>query len=436
LPAASFILAGRFDLGSNVEEAFVVHSEQSGTQSSRQSEVSLPVGFRASGSTCGIKASGKSDLALFVSDKSAAAAGVFTQNQVCGAPVTVSRERVPSSAVRGVVINSGNSNACTGQPGIQDAQKMTAGVAAALGCDAEAVLVCSTGVIGVPLPLERIQAGIPVAVQSLASTPQALRDAATAIMTTDTFAKITGVDVHLRQGTIRVSGVAKGAAMIAPNMATMLCVVMTDAELSPSQCDTVLRYSVERTFNCVTVDGHTSTSDTVLLLANGAAGVLCDSPGDLEKIRDGVKLVCQHLSTDIIRDAEGADHFITIDVRGLATRHAACRIAREISESALVKTAIAGGDPNWGRIVSAAGYAGVEFDTSFVSLKINGTEVYRAGTPVPFLASELSSQLKSQREVHIELTVSGGPSSGSEEARFWTSDLTCEYVRLNSEYTT
>lgn len=396
---------------------------------------SLPAGYTAAGLTCGIKASGKPDLALFVSDRAAASAGVFTTNKVCGAPVIVSRERVPSFASRAVIVNSGNSNAATGEPGIANARAMTCALASELDCSPESVLVCSTGVIGVPLPMSKLLHGIPQAVRELGQTDQHLLQAATAMMTTDTYPKLVSVDVAAGSGRIRVSGVCKGAAMIAPNMATMLAVVLTDAALTPEQCDQVLRFGVDRTFNCISVDGHMSTSDTVLLLANGASGI-SPQAADLEAVRDAIQLVCRQLATDIIRDAEGADHFITIDVAGLATRAAAYSMAKEIADSALVKTAITGGDPNWGRIVSAAGYAGVDFDTAFVSLKINGTEVYRAGTPVPFDAATLSSQLKSQRDVHLELSVSGGPCSGPESVRFWTSDLTAEYVRLNSEYTT
>ncbi len=396
---------------------------------------SLPQGFQASGTTCGIKVSGKSDLALFVSDRPATVSGVFTTNRVCGAPVTVSKARVPSTSGRAVIINSGNSNAATGEPGIADAKTMTAALADQIGCPAESVFVCSTGVIGVPLPMPTILGGIPHGVQALGLSDQHLLAAATAMMTTDTFPKLTSVDVEVAGGSVRISGVCKGAAMIAPNMATMLGVVLTDAELSPEQCDQALRFGVDRTFNCISVDGHMSTSDTVLLLANGAAGGRLSS-GDFAKVREAIQQVCQTLATNIIRDAEGADHFITIDVTGLATREQAYRMAKEIANSALVKTAITGGDPNWGRIVSAAGYASVDFDTAFVSLRINGTQVYLAGTPVPFDTAALSTQLKSNRDVHLELSVSGGPCSGSEGVRFWTSDLTQEYVRLNSEYTT
>lgn len=333
-------------------------------------------------------------------------------------------------------MNSGNSNAATGEPGILNARRMTEVLASSIGCSEEQILVCSTGVIGVPLPMDCIVQGIPQGVQQLGMAAESLHAAATAMMTTDTFPKLTHVDIGLKSGRVRVSGVAKGAAMIAPNMATMLSVIMTDAVLTPEQCDWILRYSVDRTFNCISVDGHQSTSDTVLFLANGASQAATGTDEEFCQVRDAVQSVCQKLSTSIIRDAEGADHFITVDVKGLSSRDHAFRMARAIADSALVKTAITGADPNWGRIVSAAGYAGVPFDPAWVSLKLNGTEVYRSGVPVPFSASELSASLKNNRDVHIELSVKGGPASGIESARFWTSDLTCEYVRLNSEYTT
>ncbi|MEZ6059928.1 MAG: bifunctional glutamate N-acetyltransferase/amino-acid acetyltransferase ArgJ [Planctomycetaceae bacterium] len=395
----------------------------------------LPRGFRASGTTCGIKASGKPDLALFVSDSPASAAGVFTTNRVCGAPVTVTRGRVPSESVRAVIINSGNSNACTGTRGIEDAQAMTAAVAAQIGCSREDVLVCSTGVIGVPLPMGIVQAGIPKAVSALGDCGASFLNAATSMMTTDTFAKQASVEVQLGGRSVRIAGCAKGAAMIAPNMATMLSLVMTDAVLTAQQCDEALRFGVDRTFNCISVDGHMSTSDTVLLLASGASGVQ-PSGDDLTQLRNSVQQVCEKLATDIIRDAEGAEHFITVDVEGFETRAAAHCIAKEIADSALVKTAITGNDPNWGRITSAAGYAGIPFDPAYLSLTINDTEVYRAGTPLSFDSAALSRQMKSRREVHLRLVLSGGPASGGESVRYWTSDLTQEYVRLNSEYTT
>ncbi|MEZ6131903.1 MAG: bifunctional glutamate N-acetyltransferase/amino-acid acetyltransferase ArgJ [Planctomycetaceae bacterium] len=397
---------------------------------------SLPSGFRTSGITCGIKASGKPDMALFVSDGPATGVGVFTTNRVVGAPVTVSKERVPSNSIRAVIINSGNSNACTGATGLEDARTMTAQVATALGCDAEHILVCSTGIIGVNLPMDVITAGIPRAVDSLNCSDESFRAAATAMMTTDTFPKQFTSYVGMSSGRVRIAGAAKGAAMIAPNMATMLSVVMTDAVLTTEQCDELLRYCVDRTFNSISVDGHMSTSDTVLLLANGAAGAAPADEDDITTFRNALEQVCEELATAIIRDAEGADHFITIDVFGFETREAAFRVAKEIAESALVKTAIAGNDPNWGRITSAAGYAGIDFDPTRLSLDINGVRVFDAGAPAVFDETELSADMKRSRDIYLELRLDGGPASGKQKVRFWTSDLTQEYVRLNSDYST
>ena len=398
-------------------------------------DICLPAGFQASGTTCGIKNSGVPDLALFVSDTPAAAAGVFTANRVVGAPVEVSRSRVPASQVRGVVINSGNANACTGEIGYRNAIEMTEQVADLLSCSAEEVLVCSTGIIGVPLPLPVISAGLPAAVNGLGSSAEALHAAATAMMTTDTFPKLASSEILPDDVVIRVTGAAKGAAMIAPNMATMLAVILTDAALTPGQCDSLLRDAVDQTFNCISVDGHTSTSDTVLLLANGAAERPAHT-NDPEALAEAVRVVCERLATDIIRDAEGAEHIITIDVSGFASRDAAFRIAKTVAESTLVKTAVVGNDPNWGRITSAAGYAGVMFDPGFLSLAINGIGVYRDGAPVNYDAAEVSRCMAAERDVRLDLQLAGGPESGAFSVRFWTSDLTQEYVRLNSEFTT
>ncbi|HEV3301105.1 MAG TPA: bifunctional glutamate N-acetyltransferase/amino-acid acetyltransferase ArgJ [Planctomycetaceae bacterium] len=397
-----------------------------------ETSVPLPAGFRAAGVACGIKSdSSKLDLALFAADRPSTAVGVFTTNLVCGAPVKVSRSRLPRSTARGVVINSGNANACTGTRGDEDARWMTAEVAKRLDCSPEDVLVCSTGVIGRFLPREKLAAGIPAAAKQLASSPDAFRDAATAMMTTDTFAKVATRTRRIGTADVRVSGVAKGAAMIAPNMATMLAVIMTDAALDQRQAETLLRHAVERSFNSISVDGHMSTSDTLLLLASNASQA---SPGNqgLPAIEEMVDEVAIDLAQAIIRDAEGAGHFITLDVRGTRTREDALRIARAIADSPLVKTAIAGGDPNWGRIISAAGYAGVPFREDDLSLEVNGVLLYKSGMPTDFDAKSLSLGLRANRDVLIELDLA----SGKEAVRFWTSDLTAEYVRLNADYTT
>jgi glutamate N-acetyltransferase / amino-acid N-acetyltransferase len=381
---------------------------------------------------CGIKSDpAKLDLALFVSDAPATAAGVFTTNRVCGAPVKISRARVPRTTVRGVVINSGNANACTGERGDRDARWMTEEVARRLGCVADDVLVCSTGVIGRFLPCDKIGDGIAAVAGRLAATPEAFREAATAIMTTDTYPKLVSRTRKASTGEFTVSGAAKGAAMIGPNMATMLAVLMTDAPLAPQQADAILRHAVERSFHCISVDGHTSTSDSVILLSSSARGAPLQ-PKEAGEIGSVIEEVASELAQAMVRDAEGASHFVTIDVRGTRTREDAFRIAKTIADSPLVKTAIAGGDPNWGRIVSAAGYAGVPLREEDLTLILNGVQLYRAGAPVEFDPAAVSRSLKSNRDVRIELELP----LGDGVARFWTSDLTAEYVRLNADYTT
>ncbi len=388
----------------------------------------LPAGFQAAGLHCGIKKDPSIfDLCLFSSDRPASLAGVFTQNKVCGAPVKVSRERVPRGTGRAVVINSGNSNACTGDRGIEDARWMTA-----LGCDAEDVVVCSTGVIGRFLPKEVLEKGIPAVAKQLDNSPQAFNNAARGMMTTDTFAKQTTRTVDIAGTSVRISAVAKGAAMIGPNMATMLGVVMTDAALSPEEADSILRHSVNRSFNCISVEGHTSTSDTVFLFANGAAGQTELDDAGRAILQTAIDEVTMEMAQAIIRDAEGADHFITIDVCGARTRDEAHCIAKAIADGPLVKTAITGADPNWGRIVSAAGYSGVELQEEDVSLWLNEVLIYKDGAPSSFDTQTLSQSIRDNRDVSIRLQLTHGDA----DVRFWTSDLTAEYVRLNSDYTT
>lgn len=390
---------------------------------------SLPPGFRAAGHACGIKSDPtKLDLALFVADGPCTAAGVFTQNRVVGAPVKVSRSRVPSASVRGVVVNSGCSNACTGERGIADAERMTALVAEQIGCAASDVLVCSTGVIGHFLPMDKLVAGIPAASAKLQASPEAFDAAARGMMTTDTVPKQAMRRITIGGKAVTISGACKGAAMIAPNMATMLAVVMTDARLSQDAATPLLKAAVDMSFNCISVDQHTSTSDTVLLLASGSSGIDCDNA---PAFRDALTEVCQSLSQQIIRDAEGAGHFVTVDILGARTYAEAHKMAKAVADSPLVKTAITGNDPNWGRIVSAAGYAGVRFEEEDCSLSINGIEVYHAGAPTEHDATAVSDAMRTG-EVHIELRFT----LGKESCRCWTCDLTAEYVRLNSDYTT
>lgn len=370
------------------------------------------------------------DLAVIVSDTPAAAAGVFTQNRVCAAPVQVSRERLPRSDTRAIVICSGNANACTGEQGLADARRMTDLVAAELRCRPEQVLVASTGVIGRPLPMPILEAGIPKAVSAVAPGRAALNDAAHAILTTDTGIKVASRVLDLGGESVTVTGFAKGAAMIGPNLATMLGFVLTDAAVGEHDLHGVLKGACDVSFNCVSVEGHTSTNDTVFLLANGTGPKLTGH--DLAKFRDAVVGVCVELARKIAIDAEGAEHLITIEVEGCRTDAEAKQVAKTIAESALVKTAVFGSDPNWGRVVSAAGYSGVPFEEKDLSLWMGDMPLYRAGVPLPFDAASASAYLKHNREVHFRLRFT----LGSGRCTFHTCDLTYEYVKLNAEYTT
>ncbi|HEY1378119.1 MAG TPA: bifunctional glutamate N-acetyltransferase/amino-acid acetyltransferase ArgJ [Gemmataceae bacterium] len=398
-------------------------------------DVHLARGYRYAGVHCGVRPDGgdRRDLALIVSDAPAAAAGVFTQNRVVAAPVVVCRERLPAAAVRGVVVCAGNANACTGEQGLADARRMAEMAAAAVGCRAEQMLVASTGVIGRPLPMDAIATGIPKAAAALTPAVNGLNAVAHAICTTDTRIKVASRRVELDAGgEVCVTGFAKGAAMIGPNLATMLAFVLTDAGgLTPEFLRDTLAAAADRSFNCVSVEGHTSTNDTVLLFANGASGHTV-AGRDLLLFSQAVTDVCTDLARAIAADAEGAAHIVTIEIEGLPSDGDARRVAKAVADSPLVKTAIYGADPNWGRIVSAAGYAGVPFAERDVSLWLGDLPLYRDGVPLPFDAATASGYLKQNREVSLRLRIGGGPG----RCTFWTCDLTPEYVRLNADYTT
>jgi glutamate N-acetyltransferase/amino-acid N-acetyltransferase len=357
---------------------------------------------------------------------------VFTQNRVAAAPVQVSRGRVPSATARAIVANSGNANACTGDAGLADARRMTELVASQLGCAPDAVLVCSTGVIGERLPMTKIEQGITKAANTLAAGPESLELAARGIMTTDTVPKIAARAIELDGRAARMAGVAKGAAMIGPNMATMLSFVLTDATVDHNTLQQILRAAVSQSFNMISVEGHTSTNDTVLALANSAAGGPPLTGSSLDQFARVLQEVCTELAQAIVRDAEGAKHFVTVDVAGLRTPAEARQVAKAVAESALVKTAIYGADPNWGRIVSAAGYCGVAFQEKDLSLWLDGRLLYDRGTPVPFDADAASERLRRESTAHVRLQFGLGTAG----CQFWTCDLTEEYIKLNADYHT
>jgi len=390
----------------------------------------VPAGFRAAGVTAGIKESGLPDMAVIATDTACAVAGTFTTNRIAAAPVKWCRALTPSGEGRAVVINSGNANAATGEQGLRDVRRTAEVAAARLGCRPEQVYVASTGVIGRHLPMPMIEAGASQAIDRLAADPAAFEAAARSIMTTDTRPKLVNLQQTLAGGEVSLLGLAKGAAMIGPRMATMLGFLLTDAAVEPPTLQAMLAEAVDVSFNCLSVEGHASTNDTVLLLASGLGPRL---GGDaLDRFAAMVRDACQSLAMAIADDGEGATHFITIDVRGCRTREEARSIARAVADSPLVKTAIHGADPNWGRIVSAAGYAGVDFAEADLSLTINGILVYDHGAPTPFDQQALSSSIRAQRPVSLEISFNQGPAA----LRFWTCDLTAEYIRLNADYTT
>lgn len=399
----------------------------------------LPKGFRFAGVTCQIKVkAGTKDLTLICSETPAVAAGVYTKNQVVAAPVVLCRQRTPMATARVVVVNSGNANACTGQRGNADAQRMCELAAAACGTQlgnsiaADQVLVMSTGVIGRFLPMEKVESGIRQAGQALSASEAGFLTASEGILTTDNGRKVTSRACNVAGRTIHIAGMAKGAGMIGPNMATMLCCVLTDACLRPEQAQRLLTAAANKSFNNISVEGHTSTNDTMLLLANGAAGGEPLSGVDEAAFAENLEAMCIELAKQIPADGEGATHLIEISVTGAKTESDARQISHVIANSNLVKAAVFGADPNWGRIVSAAGFAGVPIETQSLQLHINGICLFRGGEPIAFDAKTASQSIRDNHTTLIELQVGYGPGA----CRHWTSDLTIDYVKFNSEYTT
>ncbi len=392
----------------------------------------LPSGYRYAGAACDIRGNdpARLDLALVVSDGPAAAAGAFTQNRVQAAPVHICRQRLPRADARGFVACAGNANACTGQRGVDDARRMTTLAAEVAGCAPEQMLVASTGVIGRPLPMANVERGIHAAAGALGADWSSFERAAQAILTTDTRTKISTSRAHVGGRDVRICGFAKGAAMIGPNMATLLAFVLTDAAVAVEDLAALTPRVADQSFNCISVEGHTSTNDTLLIFANGQGTKL--TGGDLVAFGQAVTSICVDLARAMASDAEGASHLVTIQVEGLRTDGEARQVAKAVADSPLVKTALFGADPNWGRIVSAAGYAGVAFEEKQLSLWLGDTLLYDKGVPTAFDAKAVSSYLKNQRELAMRLAFT----LGAGRCTFYTCDLTCDYVRLNADYTT
>jgi len=395
----------------------------------------LAKGYRFAGVVSGLRSEpNRRDLGAIVSDVPAAGVGVFTLNRVAAAPVQVSRKRIPATNIRGILCCSGNANACTGEQGIKDAERMAAALGEEIGVQGEHILVASTGIIGRPLPMPTVLPGVAKAAAALRGDVQGLDDFAHSILTTDTRIKVVTLEIKLDGTTVHFTGVAKGAAMIGPNLATMLGFVVTDANCPADLLQEVLTRAVNRTFNCVSVEGHMSTNDTVFLLANGAAGGPAVHGHGLafQQFEHAVTHVCGQLARQIAEDAEGATHLLEVIVEGAHTEADARQIAKTVAESALVKTAIFGADPNWGRIVSAAGYSGVTFEERELSLFLGDHLLYDRGTPVPFEEKVVSDYIKNNRHLTARLVLT----QGTARCQFWTCDLTYDYVKLNAEYTT
>lgn len=385
-------------------------------------------GLRAAGVHCGLKKKER-DLALICSDYPAAAAGVFTRNLVQAAPVRLCRERI-GKPVRAVVVNSGIANSCTGEEGMRNAREMASLAAAALGLSPEEVLVCSTGVIGEQLPMEKIRAGIKQAATALSAEHEGGAAAAEAILTTDTAVKQTAYRAWLPAGSFSLAGMAKGSGMICPDMATMLAFFFTDACISRSLLQRLFREAVNCTFNLITVDGDTSTNDTALILANSAAGVeIVEGEASADLFAALLRQACLDLARKIVRYGEGATKVIELTVEGAPDLASARRLARTVLNSALVKTAFYGEDANWGRIIAALGRAGVDFDPSRVEIYLGDVRVAGAGCAVPFDEAAAKSVL--QRE---EVPVLVRLHAGRHRVTAWGSDLSHDYVSINSNY--
>ncbi len=393
-----------------------------------------PRGWRAAVAACGIKYANRDDLALLVSDRPATAVAVFTTNAVKAAPVRYDMALLERNhELRAVVINAGNANACTGVDGDAAALAMARAVEQSLDLPVDSVFVMSTGTIGVPMPIEKITRGIAEAATRL--SPERGLDAARAIMTTDTRPKHCAVTVTLPDGgAITIGGMAKGAGMIHPNMATMLAVVTTDAAVPRSVLDAAMRQALDVSFNSISIDGDTSTNDTLLVMANGASATapITDlaSPAGAAFL-SGLIAVCQHLARAIVRDGEGATRFVTIRVRGATSAADAKLAAMTIARSPLVKTALFGADPNWGRVLCAIGYSGATVDPDRVVLHFGGMRVLENGVPLPF-DERAAHDLLNVPEITIDVDLG----LGEGEATVWTCDFSYDYVRINAEYRT
>lgn len=395
--------------------------------------VLAPAGFVSAGVPAGIKRSGKPDVCIVDAGRAVPSAAVFTVNAMAAPPVILSRAAVANGFLRAWVVNAGNANACTGAKGMADARRMTTATAARLGCEPSEVAVASTGMIGVPLPMERVLEGISAAVDALGDSHEHSSRAAVAITTTDTYSKEAANAVTIDNMTYTVGGMAKGSGMISPDMATMLAFITTDAPLTPEACRIALATSADKTFNRITVDGDTSTNDTCALMASGAAGGEPIGPADslFPVVEHAIRRTCVDLARMIVRDGEGATKLVTVTVRGAASEPEAEHAARTIANSPLVKTALFGGDANWGRVAMALGNSSAQVDPARVEIVFAGITTYSGGSAV-CLGEEEAAVALSGDEVDVVVDLHLGEC----EETVLTCDLSYEYVRINAEYRT
>jgi glutamate N-acetyltransferase/amino-acid N-acetyltransferase len=394
--------------------------------------VYLPLGFLWSATKAGIKASGRTDVALAEAPLGASTAAMFTRNRVAAAPVEVGRAhlRRNKGRVRAVLVNAGNANCATGEPGLAVAEQSCAALGAALEAAPQFIIPSSTGIIGVPLPVEKLLAAIPAVVAARGSDGDALKAFAAAIMTTDTRMKVASAEFDAGKKTVRIAGVCKGSGMIHPNMATMLVYVFTDADAEPKELQSALKAAVDTTFNAISVDGDTSTNDTVLLMASGASRVKL-AGGVNKKFSEALRSVCASLAEQIVRDGEGAQHLVRLQIAGAKSVEEARTIARSIANSPLVKTAWAGCDPNWGRILSSIGKSGVAVDPAKIDIFFGPQQLCKHGMAHPFDEKRAHEYLQQpEYEIRVEL------GRGKSKLEFLTCDLTAEYVHINADYST
>jgi glutamate N-acetyltransferase/amino-acid N-acetyltransferase len=395
--------------------------------------ITAPKGFKTNGIACGIKESGKKDLAIIFSEKPACAAGCFTMNKVQAAPVLVSKEHIKNGIIQSVVINSGNANACTGKEGLKNSALMAEVTADELKIDSDNVIVASTGIIGVQLPVNKIEQGIKDVVKTLSTERGNSKNAAEAIMTTDTFLKESAIKLNVDGTLVSMGGIAKGSGMIAPNMATMLCFITTDVNVKSNILDKCLKKAIDLSFNMITVDGETSTNDMVAILANGLAGNKEITEGSKEEslFQKALNFLCVEFAKMIVKDGEGATKFIEISVEKAKSFVDAKNIALSVANSNLVKTAFFGEDANWGRIMAAIGKTETDIDSNSIDIYFEDQQIVKNSIEMSFDKKEINQILKS-KEIKVKIDLKNGTS----KAKVWTSDLSYDYVKINAAYRT